>query len=1078
MSFKVLFISIVAVFFGSIHSLMACTPYGTPQVTQNIVGTNLNITVTSTTSWSCDYEFELELICNAAAFTGNANHTRPQTPTISKPNTNNLDYAVYTIDISNLCPGTTYKYRVREKQLNYSYWSNWSAINTFTVPGPAYTVDVDASPDLICPPDCSNLTATSQNNCGPVTYTWSPNVGTGANQTVCPTATTTYTVTGSVNVPLCPIPITETASVTVDIQPPAVSGTATISDNVICEGETVTLSLNGYTGDIQWQSSTNSGGPFTDIPGATTDVYETDPLTQDLYFQAHVSTCTDEYSNIVNVQVTQSPTPDFSFSDICLEENATFTDLSTDNNSVDAWDWDFGDGNTSNVQNPTHTYGAPGDYDVELFAYNPDGCVDSITQQITVYPLPVADFDATTVCENLDTDFTENAVVAAPSSITNYEWDMTVNGTVDYTSQNPSHSFGTYGTFSVQLNVTTDAGCTHDTTKTVDVHALPVVDFDDSPTCLGETTDFQDLTNVPDGAAINSWDWDFDDGNTATIADPSNTYGSSGQYDVSLVIETGNGCVDSIENMVEISPLPTADFTVADDCFYDQLQFQNTSSANSSSFEWDFGDGNTSTDENPSHNYNSPGVYDVELIIATGASCGDTIEQTAVAYAAPAADFTVDPVCLNNTSAFQENATITPVDGDQINSYEWDFDDGNTSVQQSPSHTYMGEGVFDVSLIVTSNYGCKDTANVDAVVWPLPEVDFDPTDVCLGENSQFSDQTQLSNQFTTNNAANWEWDFDDGNQSTQQNPSHAYQAAGDYDVELTVTSNNGCVNDNTLTVTVHPTPEASFSGQDLEGCSPICPAVVSTSTVSGTSTLINYEWTLSNGMSQDGGNAEFNECFDNTTGNDLYYGLSLTVTTDQGCTDQTSESNYIQVYHNPIASFYYTPEDIDVMDPTVSFSNSSSYADNYSWTFGDNQTSTAINPEHVYPNEGQVEYDVELIASTDKGCKDTARSVVLVKDRIIFYVPNTFTPDNDKFNELFQPEFTSGFDPQDYNLLIFNRWGEVVFESNDASVGWNGTYGAGSDRIVKEGTYVWKIDFKETMSDQRHTHTGHVNVLK
>ncbi len=95
---------------------------------------------------------------------------------------------------------------------------------------------------------------------------------------------------------------------------------------------------------------------------------------------------------------------------------------------------------------------------------------------------------------------------------------------------------------------------------------------------------------------------------------------------------------------------------------------------------------------------------------------------------------------------------------------------------------------------------------------------------------------------------------------------------------------------------------------------------------------------------------------------------------------------------------------------------------------------------------------------------------------IIFYVPNVFTPDGDEFNEVFQPVFTAGYDPFDFHLMIFNRWGELIFESYNADIGWDGTYGERG--LVQDGVYVWKIDFKETMSDKRHIHTGHVTVLK
>ena len=1061
-----------------VNKANACSPHGTPLVTHTIVGNNLNITVTSTTAWSCSYEFELELICAAANFSGNAQFSRPQTPTINKPNTANMNYQVFTIDISNLCPGTTYKYRVREKHLNYNYWSNYSAVNTFVVPGPAYSIDVTASQTLLCPPDCANLSATSQNACGAVTYSWNPNIGTGANQTVCPTAPTTYTVTGSVNVPFCPIPITASASVSIGIEPPAVAGTATINPPQICSGESVTLTLTGYTGNIQWQSSNNQAGPFTDIPGAINDVYTSGPLTQDTYFQAHVFTCTDEYSNVVSVQVFQAPTADFNQTDVCLGAAMSFTDQSTDNISVDGWNWDFGDGNNSTQQNPNHTYAAPGDYNVTLEVINPNGCTHEITQQVTVFPIPVASFNFTEVCEDQLTALNSTSTVGAPSTISGYAWDVNENGTIDYTTQNATHNFNGYGNYSVSLTVTSDAGCVNSISNTIDVYPLPIVDFTVNPLCFGGPTNFTNQTTVPAGGNAVGWQWEFGDGNGDNVQNPTHTYANPNTYTIELIVQTDNGCSDNAIQTVDIFPLPSANFNVDNECFYDALNFQNSSSANATIFEWNFGDGNNSTLENPNHQFNAPGIYEITLIVNTDDACADTIVQNVTAYAQPQADFTVDPSCLNQNNIFVDNSQITPVDGDQIAGYLWDFGDGNSSTLASPNHTYNNEGVYNVSLLITSNFGCVNTANSTATVWPLPEVNFEPTDVCIGENTQFNDLTQISNAFTNNTLVGWDWDFGDGGNSNVQNPQYTYNAPGNYNATLNVTSNNGCSSNNTLTVTVHPTPVASFTGVELSGCSPICPVLTSTSTVSNPSSIVNYNWSLSNGINQNSTGATFSECFENNSGQTVSLGVTLTVTTEQGCTATHSEPNYINIYHNPIADFYFKPDEVTVIDPTVSFFNTSSFADSYNWSFGQMETSTETSPTIEYPEIGEQSYDIMLVAATNMGCVDTAYAIVEVKDMIVFYVPNTFTPDKDDFNEVFQPIFVSGFDPYDFHLTIFNRWGEILFESYDHNTGWNGTYGASNEKIVKDGAYIWKIEFKELMSDKRHIHHGHVNVLR
>jgi gliding motility-associated-like protein len=168
---------------------------------------------------------------------------------------------------------------------------------------------------------------------------------------------------------------------------------------------------------------------------------------------------------------------------------------------------------------------------------------------------------------------------------------------------------------------------------------------------------------------------------------------------------------------------------------------------------------------------------------------------------------------------------------------------------------------------------------------------------------------------------------------------------------------------------------------------------------------------------------------------------------------------------------------LTTLNTEVLFDNTSIGADNYVWTFGDDlSTSTLENPTYQFPiDEGG--YEVELIAYSPLGCSDTARMVITVVEELIFYVPNSFTPDGDSFNEYFQAIFTSGFDPFDFELLIFNRWGEIIWESHDDSIGWDGTYGAGQ-KLVQDGVYTWRIEFKKTANDQRVLVTGHVTLIR
>lgn len=1062
------------------NSTKACHALAVQDYTLTVVAGAVEVDASSTSpTCGCDeYWLDVEIRCLGEPFDGApfdptqylALNTYPyfQSAQMLKPSCIVQAYPTTTIPFGNLCPGIDYQVRVREN--NNGNGGPWSNALTFTVPG---TIDplvgnINANNVNLCIGDCTDITASVVGGCGlaPL-YSWNTGATT-ASINVCPAVTTTYTVTITEQ---CSN-LTTTESITIYVVPTPIAGTATANPPSVCAGQTTNLTLAGYDGNIQWESAPNAGGPWTAINGATTDNETSPPINNDMCFRAVVSGCgPSDISNVVCVTISPAPTLTVTNETICAGETATLT--TTVSAGGGTYLWTPTNQTTADLTNVSP--GATTTYDVE---YSLNGCTVTESGTVTVIPNPVASFDFVNECFGTNIAMNSTSTIAPPGVIQTYEWDIENDGTVDYTTDNISHGYGAAGTYDVTLYVETDEGCSDEITQTVESYPIANVDFSATPLCLGNPTDFTDQTVVPNGGTVNTWNWNFDDGNTSTQQNSENTYPNPGIYNVSLSVTTDNGCTSSTSIPVEIYGLPVADFAVNNDCVDQALTFNNTSQGNASNFEWDFGDGSAlNNQENPSHQYNAPGEYDVTFIISTDDGCADTIELPATAYSMPTADFTIDPVCLDNISNFADASVINPVAGDAINDWSWDFGDGNTSAMQNPSHTYGSENSYSVSLTVATNYGCSDTYTTDAVVWPLPQVDFSPTDVCLDQVSNFQDLTTISNQYSNNSIVDWGWDFGDGGTSTQQNPTYTYATDGTFSATLTATSNNGCVNDLNQTVTVHPRPDVSFTGQNLNGCSPVCFDLTSTSTVANQGTIDTYEWNFSDGTTYSSGSPTLQDCFENNSGNTVFYGVELVVTTDQGCTDSHTEANYIEVYHNPIASFTYSPDEVDIMDPSVTINNGSQYADNYNWQVSNYGTSTDYSPTFEWAPEPDSQY-IQLVVSTDEGCFDTANAVVNILDRLILYVPNTFTPDNDEFNETFQPVFTAGFDPYNFNMKIFNRYGEIVFETNDAERGWNGTYGVESNRIVKDGTYVWKIEFKETGKDKRQILTGHVNVLK
>jgi gliding motility-associated-like protein len=277
---------------------------------------------------------------------------------------------------------------------------------------------------------------------------------------------------------------------------------------------------------------------------------------------------------------------------------------------------------------------------------------------------------------------------------------------------------------------------------------------------------------------------------------------------------------------------------------------------------------------------------------------------------------------------------------------------------------------------------------------------------------------------------------------------------------------NQCALVNTMTIQVWPRPLPTFNLDETIGCAPLRVFFENTT---GFGNPLACQWTLGNGdVVSSCGNF-----IQGTYTSPGCYDVTLTMTYPGNCVNTYTAVEAVCIEPDPIAAFTANPTQTEVNQP-VTFTNMSNGAVAYYWTFGDfTGVFTDENPVHYYSSPGF--YLVYLIAYTDFGCSDTTAQAIFVDEPLIYYVPNTFTPDDDEFNPEFKPIMTQGIDIYGYQLLIFNRWGEILFESNDAEFGWDGTYGG---NIVQDGTYIWKIRYKVVGVDKPQEIIGHVNVIR
>ena len=281
---------------------------------------------------------------------------------------------------------------------------------------------------------------------------------------------------------------------------------------------------------------------------------------------------------------------------------------------------------------------------------------------------------------------------------------------------------------------------------------------------------------------------------------------------------------------------------------------------------------------------------------------------------------------------------------------------------------------------------------------------------------------------------------------------------------------NGCETISTILLTANPTPQLNPSPR-IDACLG--------ENVTINSNILENEycvWKLSNGMT----------IFDNQSAvinipNAGCIDASFMVTNEFGCTDSVFYENYICMHSIPVASFIADHPEITENENDVNFTNNSDGATQFEWYYGDGTSSTEMNPFHYYdvvdPVQGN--YEVTLFAYNDYGCYDSTSQKITIKDNLLLYVPNSFTPNGDEFNNTFKPVYGSSFPLVEYDLLIYNRWGEIVFQSMDISTGWDGTI---KGQIAPEGVYIWKLNIKtddRIMADSNSKQmTGNINLIR
>ena len=639
------------------------------------------------------------------------------------------------------------------------------------------------------------------------------------------------------------------------------------------------------------------------------------------------------------------------------------------------------------------------------------------------------------------------------------------SGDIEYLSatdvSNPVFNPDIPGTYSLYIEVTDINLNKVNDSLTITAYSNPFTDIfnTDTVTCAGE--DLQLSTFISGGSGVYStYEWS---GQTAPLSgtdirNPVFNTIIKGIYFLKFTVVDNNGCKGH-DSVNIINDMPEAAFSsdAVPQCSPVTFNFTNNSEG-AVSYEWDFGDGDSSNAENPSHEFfnltSSIEYYNVKLTAYSEYGCSRTSNEYITVYPNPDVSIVSEPEIACNPSDVLLVATPGGF------KYDWDFGDGEKAEgSYNMMHTFSNDTetdtVYRVMLVTTSSFSCLDTAYADITVYPSPVAEFS----ALPEYQMYPERTVQIVNNTVDKDWDYEWYFGDDEIAHGRNPgSHEYSAPDDYTISLVVSSDH-CSDSVSANIKIVPHPPIAKFKPVEPGCMPLTVHFENTSSYS-----TSYLWEFGDGAISNKPNPVY------TYYEAGQYKIKLTAKGDGG-TDTYDILN--EVYILPNAYFNLAPRYVFVDDETVHFFNLSDNSDVFEWDFGDGTKSTEYNPEHIYEKEGV--YDVTLCVWTKNDCFDlyVMENAVFVEPSGKIIYPNAFRPGSMlEENRVFKPAVIDEVD--EYHLMIFNRWGELVFESRHKDAGWDGYV---DGKIAKQDVYVWKVEGKYS-NGKAFVDTGDVTLLR
>ena len=924
--------------------------------------------------------------------------------------------------------------------------------------------------------------------------------------TISGTPTTVGTYNYTVNTTGTCIQRTATGSITVNPDAAIVLTSAASTNNqVLCMNSTLTNILYTITGG-------GTGGIVSGLPTGVTGSYAGGVFTITgaptvsgtfNYTVTTTGTCVQK-SATGTITVNQLPSASFTFTaPSCETRQITFTNTSSPNAAgVTQWQWNFGDPasgplNTSTLFSPTHIFATASatPYTVTLSVTNSNGCISNpvASVPVTINNRPQAGFMVPEVCINdAATVFTDTSHLVGTFDPAGYYWNFGDPGSGaanTSTSMHGSHLYTAIGLYNVMHVVTSSLGCKDTIYQDIFINAAdPVSDFTISnlaTLCSNDSISLVNKSTISQGSVTKlEIYWDvvgapatFDVINVPVFNGVYKhkypTLQTTQNYTVRMVAYSGAICFTNKTVILTVNAAPKVQFNNMPDVCLDAVPFQITQASEIG------GVPGAAVYTGPG--VNATGLFNPALagvgthtikytFTSSAAGCVDSLSKTITVLDSASARFTFPATnCEANPVSFNSTSSTIPAASGTITGWIWDFGDpasgaANTSALQNPTHLFSGWGNYTVKLSVTTSNGCRSTVRAMQVfVNPLPRPDFLlPASSCLPSANVTFNSSPSSIPDGTQASFTYLWNFDDPasgilNTATGSSPSHIYNTAGPFNVNLQITSGAGCVNNKTIQLnTIHPQPTGSFTSDKTDLCVGESFRFTDNSNpADGTTT--QWNWTMGDA------NIRTTSAFNYTYATAGSYNVSLYITNSFGCRS-TTFTKTVTVNPYPIVNagpdLFILQDGSDTIQPIITAINPT-----YLWTpnFYFLSSNTVMNP--IVKGVEDITYT--LTVTGRGGC--VASDQVFIKVLKGPEIPNIFSPNGDGQHDTWVIKYLDTYPGG--TVDIFNRYGQLIFHSVGYSVPWDGKI---DGKVVPIGTYYYIVNPK----NGRKIMSGYVDVIR